>query len=1558
MPSKEALKPCVHALEQDRDLDTSKKKSQTSAINVPSFVECDKDVREHKSQTSCMSDQRCSSLKEEVDSGDGLLYSMDQVDHLSERSPGLSTPSDLANLMNTTIVSLEEESSEGCDFSAPKIFESGKNQITSPKAVEDISPSSLVPGVVHNTGADCSNDEKHAVAQSTEGTTASPENVEDCIGLNSDSTKLCIMCADTNTRKEGNKIPALNVKSTSSQTEDELNVSSDPNSECPIETEDSEPQTDLQISRGVCSDSHKKLQDILEDENCLNCEQIDKDVIIDNLHTAASIAKHMESPGHQEVLTAHDQQSSLSRQLESYVNVTQDTNVKQPQDGRPSIDCQDRNPPPSLALKNGAESHHHIDRDECGNACSSEELSGTKSVLTKESCREDQMEASSSASSGTSTFFSSSKDPFYHIGRFLDKVNREPEEHQQRLWEFLASVVQKGLQSCPGRAKNKSEGENDDTSTLLEAEKKTHELCEPSQDQISPRDKVKTVSACTGVGVSSDAESPSLVGPYYESAEQNSGSMALEHAVQSYCETRAGDNSRASEEVGKTGKQAIDKTCDVGTFPMRDKAKDGLPLEAAHKERPLPFVPLDSLAGEYPDKMKVVNNENLPCSKDFVRGNYKGSLQMVSSRDNEKLCSNFTLPYRDTSSLQDSACNQFMPRNLLTTSVTPDCYQAFAIQDDTQNVLPMNVASYNALLAKNHTSNCELLRKLVDSSCWERPTDSSNLFQNLNECMNGGYLMQNVRGFEWEKMPGIFPTSGSVAVGSSNINEPNTTKPLQQDACNRLKNAELLSDPGIVSCISRNFSTVWNDQMSSYDSSIVKCKVLSPGSQGDDPQSFHIKSLFQQPSNRPSMMQPYYQIPMMFPNIPNMMQGQGTPQQALQQQQQQQMLRGQAGSPAQPTDMMGSSSNQMQSQAMQNPNQGYQIMTPAYIDQNGQIVNPRLLGPQVRLVSPAPMLMNPGAQQQGNANQMPSNSPLRLLTSQGQQTPPVVSNTPSSGQNNPLGAYSPTSSLGYTQVTTSLFTPISTNLGLTAPQQNGFASNSLGGIGSNAPGTIGQRRESFEMKRQQQQQQMQTMGGYYAPLPGMASSPAGSLTSMMGGPPSMTPPPSLTGSNTNLALGLNVARPYSAAPGAEAKFRNPGLVSPANGLFGNTFFHNRTMASRSASLSKEVTGRSRLLEDFRNNRIPNLSLKDLVNHVVEFSQDQHGSRFIQQKLERATPQEKSLVFAEILLSAYSLMTDVFGNYVIQKFFEFGSPDQKQTLAQRIRGQVLPLALQMYGCRVIQKALESIPPDMQVEIVKELDGHVLKCVKDQNGNHVVQKCIECVDPKYLQFIIDAFKGQVFTLSTHPYGCRVIQRILEHCKPEQTDPVLAELHENTERLVQDQYGNYVIQHVLEHGHMEDKSKIVNTIRGKVLMLSQHKFASNVVEKCVSHSSRQERAMLIEEVCNMSDSYGHHSALYAMMKDQFANYVVQKMIDVAEPPQRKVLMHKIRPHIGTLRKYTYGKHILAKLEKFFMKNSPDMAIFLCLAHPLLSPSPLAHHFRRIVIKQWHVDWGGCLA
>ncbi|XP_050565855.1 pumilio homolog 2 isoform X5 [Cygnus atratus] len=543
---------------------------------------------------------------------------------------------------------------------------------------------------------------------------------------------------------------------------------------------------------------------------------------------------------------------------------------------------------------------------------------------------------------------------------------------------------------------------------------------------------------------------------------------------------------------------------------------------------------------------------------------------------------------------------------------------------------------------------------------------------------------------------------------------------------------------------------------------------------------------------------------------------------------------------------------------------GYQVLAPtAYYDQTGAlVVGPGArtgLGAPVRLVASTPVIISSAAAQAAAAASAGGTA------------------------NNLAGA------------TNGLFRP----LGAQPQQQQQQTNSSLQSNSFYGSNSLTNNSQNSSLFSHGPGQPGSTSLGF-----GSSSSLGAAIGSALGG----------FGSSGGLTNGSG--RYISAAPGAEAKYRSAASTSSLFSSTSQLFPPSRLRYSRSDIMP---SGRSRLLEDFRNNRFPNLQLRDLVGHIVEFSQDQHGSRFIQQKLERATPAERQMVFNEILQAAYQLMTDVFGNYVIQKFFEFGSLDQKLALATRIRGHVLPLALQMYGCRVIQKALESISPDQQNEMVKELDGHVLKCVKDQNGNHVVQKCIECVQPQSLQFIIDAFKGQVFVLSTHPYGCRVIQRILEHCTAEQTLPILEELHQHTEQLVQDQYGNYVIQHVLEHGRPEDKSKIVSEIRGKVLALSQHKFASNVVEKCVTHASRAERALLIDEVCCQND--GPHSALYTMMKDQYANYVVQKMIDMAEPAQRKIIMHKIRPHITTLRKYTYGKHILAKLEKYYLKNSADL-------------------------------------
>ncbi|CAN8259855.1 unnamed protein product [Cochlearia groenlandica] len=356
------------------------------------------------------------------------------------------------------------------------------------------------------------------------------------------------------------------------------------------------------------------------------------------------------------------------------------------------------------------------------------------------------------------------------------------------------------------------------------------------------------------------------------------------------------------------------------------------------------------------------------------------------------------------------------------------------------------------------------------------------------------------------------------------------------------------------------------------------------------------------------------------------------------------------------------------------------------------------------------------------------------------------------------------------------------------------------------------------------------------------------------------------------------------------------------------------------------TAEASLLEGFKNNKTRSLELSEIVGHVIEFSMDQYGSRFIQQKLETATDEEKDVIFPEILPYGRTLMTDVFGNYVIQKFFEHGTHKQRKELAEQVTGHVLALSLQMYGCRVIQKALEVVDLEQQARMVQELDGSVMKCVHDQNGNHVIQKCIERLPHDWIHFIISSFYGKVLALSTHPYGCRVIQRVLEHIDDLETQRIIMEEIMNSVcALAQDQYGNYVIQHIIQHGKPHERTEIINKLAGQIVKMSQQKFASNVVEKCLIFGGPEERQVLVNEMLGYTDE---NEPLQAMMKDPFGNYVVQKVLETCDDQSLALILSRIKVHLNALKRYTYGKHIVARVEKLITTGERRIGLSSSLA------------------------------
>ena len=232
-------------------------------------------------------------------------------------------------------------------------------------------------------------------------------------------------------------------------------------------------------------------------------------------------------------------------------------------------------------------------------------------------------------------------------------------------------------------------------------------------------------------------------------------------------------------------------------------------------------------------------------------------------------------------------------------------------------------------------------------------------------------------------------------------------------------------------------------------------------------------------------------------------------------------------------------------------------------------------------------------------------------------------------------------------------------------------------------------------------------------------------------------------------------------------------------------------------------------------------------------------------------------------------------------------------------------------------------DTKIAIVYELMDSVLDCIGDQNGNHVIQKCIECVPEDRIPFVLEPILSQIFKLCTHQYGCRVIQRVLEHCrKPATQSAVMNEIVQHAFSLTEDKYGNYVVQHVLQHGKPEERSSIIQKLTGQVVILSQQKYASNVIEKCLTYGTPEERDVLIREIFSCGQTF------QTLMKDQFGNYVVQKVLQTCDDKHLEMILSSIKVHLNELKNYTYGKHIVARVEKLIItgENRVRMASKPC--------------------------------
>uniref|UniRef100_A0A0D9XZH4 PUM-HD domain-containing protein n=1 Tax=Leersia perrieri TaxID=77586 RepID=A0A0D9XZH4_9ORYZ len=317
------------------------------------------------------------------------------------------------------------------------------------------------------------------------------------------------------------------------------------------------------------------------------------------------------------------------------------------------------------------------------------------------------------------------------------------------------------------------------------------------------------------------------------------------------------------------------------------------------------------------------------------------------------------------------------------------------------------------------------------------------------------------------------------------------------------------------------------------------------------------------------------------------------------------------------------------------------------------------------------------------------------------------------------------------------------------------------------------------------------------------------------------------------------------------------------------------------------------------------SLAGLRGFMYHIARDQHGCRFLQQRLDDGK-REVDFIFAGVARHAVELMVNPFGNYLMQKLLAVCDDEQRMAVVLTLTKDAFVLvriSLNVHGTRAVQKLIESLRTREEIQLVVEaLRPGFLELIKDPNGNHVVQRCLQSFDANDNKPIFEAAAVHCLDIGMQCHGCCVLQRCIARSGGEQREKLVAAIASNGFELAQDAYGNYVVQYVIDLKVPAANASLTKQFQGRYIHLSMQKFSSNVVEKCLKVFKEADKATIILELLAVP----HFEQL---LQHPFANYVIYSAIQNSKGSLHSALTNAIRPHVELLRTSPYCKRIYSR-------------------------------------------------
>ena len=365
---------------------------------------------------------------------------------------------------------------------------------------------------------------------------------------------------------------------------------------------------------------------------------------------------------------------------------------------------------------------------------------------------------------------------------------------------------------------------------------------------------------------------------------------------------------------------------------------------------------------------------------------------------------------------------------------------------------------------------------------------------------------------------------------------------------------------------------------------------------------------------------------------------------------------------------------------------------------------------------------------------------------------------------------------------------------------------------------------------------------------------------------------------------------------------NNEIVNPImNSENNNSFFTNNNI-----TLNNNLNNNLNILNN--NNCINDnliFQLKHLLEHtgkidfyiynlikgkIVSIIKNHKGSKIFQKYLKSTHSDEiLHLIFVELFPFLSDLIIDPYANYFCKKFFTYLNQKDRIDFLKNIEKNLVELSSDSIGTYPIQSIIEHLSSKNEKNIILSgIKEGFIKLIYDAFGCHVLEKLLTCFEDEYVEFIYTYIFDNFLYLTNNSNGIYIIKKILTFTQKKNLHEKLKNIvKKNAIFLIKQSYGNFVIQVIIEN--WEDYKEITDLFKGNFFALSLEKYASNVIERCIEKDKE-----ILENYINEIIS---NKCIANVMKSNYGNYVVQKVIKLAEGENKKLFVFNAAKDIDKL-------------------------------------------------------------